>query len=456
MRPELSQAAAGDLSQLAVPHHSGAHTRRILGSPATCHPEPRLSVLTTLNGQSGLLNLHPGEDSEVFSVETARSLFHESGLQRKTLFHPLDGTEIEALSLFDELQRRPPGNMNILGLDRYFANNPIYGRFLHELLLLCQPARIARYFGTEAVTWMISHIPEKTPAGKDNNINRYPLLHAYLKKNGVDIAMLHKSVKTIQHWLHPQHPSRAQTLVVNYNLLLAHHGIGLENIDIEALISDPAVQVRKGDPDITERGGIFSPRKTGDYAVRTLLPEGLRDYGDSEGWREQSIPLRGGGYKAFPNRIDALLGFVVDWKNQPQCILSGIASDPETFFIIQVHGVSGYVYDESGDLVRRTRARGLIGVRFETLLERVALSYARFMGLSRLGLLGAGNNPYLGSKLNPCRVFSYSSAQERYDSIAEQSGSDWTYNPEDSNFYRHISSYGRSDVAQRCIPGFDG
>lgn len=412
----------------------GPRTAPILGADGLRHAsfERRfVSTIISVQGSTGLLDRDFSESAQPkpLNIHSLSELLNSSGVGGREISHPFDRTTVKLGALLPMVQRYPPPNLSLLALDRYVVTNPVAAKHFVKIILALPPTPAAALLGREALTWACAHLHQ-------NGFREHGALRQFLINAQVDPTLFEKAVRTTAHWLAPKHAHRAETMVINYALMGLHARSGFDPlIGIRELVSDNRFHIGPTDKEAARRGA-FPMSRCGEYALKPILAEGYRDYGNAAPQYRIETVTPGGERKVYPNFIDAPLGFSLTWKGVPQATLSGLVSDPHTFFVVQVHGAQGHLVDKEGKEIRRLTSRGLIGLRWEELLLEVAQRYATGLGLQRLGLLGSSNNQWLGSERNQRRTFTFEQAAERYDSLAEKSG--WSYSAQDQNWYRSL------------------
>jgi hypothetical protein len=234
-----------------------------------------------------------------------------------------------------------------------------------------------------------------------------------------DATALKKAHRSFHRWVSSDSEARAQTLVINYNVIKSHTTESVGSfVNLSTLINDDAY---KFIPPGSSRMRMFD---TQNYAIESISPRGSNDYGIASSERRLRIPRDNNSktvieYSKFADAPIAIL--LSHRKNSesifiPQAIISGVVTDPHTFFVVQIQGIRGYIRGENGKLTGESVAsRGLIGLNMPLLMIEVAREYARCLGFEKIGWLSDGNNPWLGSSSNKSRVFSYADARRIYD-----------------------------------------
>jgi len=181
---------------------------------------------------------------------------------------------------------------------------------------------------------------------------------------------------------------------------------------------------------ILQENRIASPlseKRLKKYALVEALADTTFGIGPEDRWGETTVDAN----DAYGIFLDAPVGIVLTFQNKPNAIISCIAPDADTLFVVQKQGVIRKVYKD-GICLGQRGARGLAPVNEDHLMMSIAEELARILEYERIGLLGYKNNHYTKpDEYDGFVRFPEMVARRKYDDIVQARGytqdSDWNW-----------------------------
>jgi hypothetical protein len=362
------------------------------------------------------------------------------------------------------LEESHPKNFSLRELDTFNSLDTLAAFHLHSLLYNAGPNVVHEKFGLDAVIWVCANMPDPKFFEKEfelKNKKHDPTsfsqedwkdtLKRQTKKYSnyfcsleeIDRLAARKAIGVVSRWLDDQHSYRGLTLLRNYSLLdlqqktLKDTSINSADafnlgISLHTLFANQYYHSR----DETGRSN-FSEKRLKDLSFSLCTPKDGNDFGDAGSISKllEDVPVTKSKTGKMNKKIssafmDAPLAITLNFKGEPQAVISFLVSDPLTITIVQIQGVVARRFDEeileSGkkNYVEspedQTGSRGLIGLRWHRLLVRAVEHIAESHGFKHIQILRGRDNPWLGSEKGALPFDSKKAAM--YDKVAEGMG----------------------------------
>ena len=133
--------------------------------------------------------------------------------------------------------------------------------------------------------------------------------------------------------------------------------------------------------------------------------------------------------------VDGPVGISLNYEGNPSAVVSFFPSDLDTLMINQWQGIRPNALGPAGNILGKTKSRGLGGLDWKNLLVDITEKMGYYLGMSRLGIQGAINNCWTRPDQKGKLHIPYEDALKAYDESAEGRG----FRKEaDGNLYRQI------------------
>ncbi len=330
------------------------------------------------------------------------------------------------------------GINTIMQLDFYKDNKKMI-----ELLRCVPPELLLHEFGEEIITWMFINNPEISPhyfqiermvkdsSRSDELIDRF--IHfkriadggkeEYLQQmfsfvQGKDAKLMTKAVTIADKF-----PSQDKFTFIRKNYILLEKVLlqdSLQQIDLRQLLEKHHRQ--KDETHVL---------RVQDYSLETVCCQmGFEGYDPK--WFEKQKNSK----MVFDIYLDAPLGILLKYKEEPQAVMTFSPIDVNTLKIYQLQGVVPKEFDEDREVIARGNSRGLSSWDWRAFFIDVVECAARRYKFETVVIQSGHNNDWTkDSEGRPAHLL-LDAALQKYDTVAERLG---FVQQEDKNWYRNVT-----------------